>query len=214
MKYFNTLQNFCVRRIVPLAIALVISMSALIVDTSAAELYPNSPVSWGKYSGNKLSIVWNNYNIPNTNALSAQISAGMQYWGSQSNIITTSTTSLNSANLVHVNAVEKWWNANVAEAHIEMTCAFTQIFDTAGTLINGSNVTTTTRSIGSANIYYSPYSVFNNFSAVNYKCLVAHEVGHALGFAHYYTDASIMNDGRLTYTGLQTYDISELNRKY
>lgn len=182
------------------------------LNAMAAELYPGTPVSWGIYAGNNLSIVWHNYNV--TGTLGSCLSGGMQYWTSQTMVTASSTTSFASAKLVHVNASQAWWDAQFNAFEVEEVYAATAIYDTNGVGISASNVASTTRLIGGANIYYSPYSVFGDFTTTNYKSLVAHEIGHALGFGHYEDTPSIMNDGKLSFTSLQTYDINEFNDKY
>lgn len=86
-----------------------------------------------------------------------------------------------------------------------------------GTRITSSNVSSAGGKIRNATIYLTPFwsETYAGCSAVNYRCLIAHEMGHALGFGHYVAGtASIMVQGVKSYTSLQSKDRYDFTAKY
>lgn len=103
------------------------------------------------------------------------------------------------------------------------TAAITFLYDTSGKEIyNDTTAIGTSERISSAHIYFSPlegdYAMFFGGTipsqSSHYKAIVAHEVGHVLGFAHNKNKNSVLLSGQHTITTLGSYDLDNFYYKY
>lgn len=113
-----------------------------------------------------------------------------------------------------------WWNQLWGNSATK-TIGYTELYDTNGTqLLTKSSIQNSTRRIRSATIYFNPTVSSNCYvgmTAQGYRNVIAHELGHALGFAHYNNAASIMKTATMNivgYTSLQPYDKTCFANKY
>lgn len=139
----------------------------------------------------------------------------MSYWNVFSGVTIINAYNSTYGCIAHSIPTITWWEAyfqNDFFALLQNT-GLTFLYDTGNMQVTQANVSLSTGLIKNATIFYSPESIFSDYTAVNYKCLVAHEVGHALGFGHENYD-SIMLQGTKNYQALTNGDISRFNAKY
>ena len=115
------------------------------------------------------------------------------------------------------------WNSKLQAQGYEpgSVAAITYPFDTNGREItNVTSANASTKKIRSARIEVNPVtnaSILSGLTAIGYRAILAHEIGHALGFGHYWSSCTIMYSAVAnikTITSLTSYDISEFTRKY
>lgn len=204
----------------------LILISSIPICASAAELYSSSyPKAWyARTSSNYPYVAHYDSNVFSTYGV--YISGGYSIWnnsGRASNYSISSSSST-SYRIYHMVPTLTWWQ-NILSSNAQFVQAITYPYDTNGTQITSGNYATTTSSIRSATVYYQPtgtgYNSFNNLSNTEKYCVIAHEIGHALGFGHYDgttssgSYASIMNSLQdRSFTALTNYDYACLITKY
>jgi len=141
----------------------------------------------------------------------------MNYWGSLNGVTTINTYNSVDGCMAHAVPTTTWWESYWSDSfdYVYGAAGVTFVTDTGYLQVTESNVSLSTGLIRDAIIYYNPMEgAHYNFTSLNDSCLVAHEVGHALGFGHHTDNPSIMQQGRKSYTGLQTVDVADFNAKY
>ncbi len=203
-------------RRVCLFLLFVIFFAGSTFEVSAVERYASHPLYWQHYSGNSLYIAWFDYNVSNW-LVSSNLSGGHDYWANNSSdvsiICEEQSSSYGNPRIAHATPTSEWWESNVSPfLDVYAAC---EKYDSNGTVITDSNYSGCTNYIRSANIYYTPdESLMSQLNVRNIKCMIAHEIGHALGYGEYNMGDSIMNQGVKTFSGLQQYDLNELERNY
>ncbi len=165
-----------------------------------------------------MTIRWYNYNVSNTN-FTSNFTSALSYWKVFYGVSVTKVTSDSFlVSLIEfVTPTTTWWNSKFNSTVVGVTYPY----DTNGKEINSAaTAQSSTKKIRSALIYFNPdTNAFGywGMTSLAYRNVIAHEVGHALGFGHYNGGASIMNSDISdfeSYTGLQLYDRNEFSRKY
>lgn len=210
-----------------LLVLCILSCSVLPVSVSAVDLYPATPIRWCNWNttNGNVRIYWCNYNIPNNTQYSLlynALSPGIAYWSDVNHLYTncsvTTTKVVSSATytgqVYFILPTESWWDGATG-LYCEDATAYTTIFDTNGTQIDSYSVANSTRKVKVANIYFnSTQNGLSGLTSANLKCTVAHEVGHALGFAHYGDHMSIMYNYTKNHLSLWSDDIDFFTAKY
>lgn len=191
---------------------------------SAEEWYPGHSLNWNYATSTTVTVKWYNDNIDLINsALGKNVNAGLNYWASSFSSFKLSRvyTSSSTAGVVILKLPsQSWWNATAPDDYsAENGTGLTHIFNMNGSRIaNAADAANANGKIRNAIIYFNPNSnaaAYGYFTDVNYRCTIAHELGHALGFGHVTNGTpSIMFQGRKFYTSLQSIDRLNYQYKY
>lgn len=206
-----------------LAVTLVIGFCP---KASAAEYYSEYPIKWNSYTNaspttRSLTFRWYNNNLLNSN-FTSQINSAFGYWKYFYGVTATRVYNTNdlTALIIFSTPTASWWHQLWGNDDTQ-TIGYTEIYDTKGTqLLTKSSIQNSTRRIRSATIHFNPTlssEIYVGMTSQGYRNVIAHELGHALGFAHYDNAASIMNkwtEDIVGYTSLQPYDKTCFANKY
>lgn len=208
----------------------------LTLALAAMLTFSASAATWINKSGNTPVANWTYYNFPTEyQTLQNNLSPGQSYWtsgcgvqfnryyGDYANLLGT------RGGLVHVVPTEEWWYSTWGNdaATARKTYAVTLSADPTGWPVD----IYMNQQIQYSVINYNPLkeaimpvtaSFPEGFSTMNYRCLVAHEFGHSLGFYHPDEDPdisvkpkkSIMYQDKLSYGVLQEHDKERFAAKY
>lgn len=201
---------------------------ALPKTAEAAEFFDPYPLKWSDYSyyandDYSVQLKW----IKNANVTDTKITSNIPYaltiWRSTDHLTTVQTTSstLNKVEFKMPTASEWASMLNVSDTY--STLGHTSIYlYPDGHLFTGyaDSAALSNGLIRNAVIYFNQTSGrFTKYSNVQMRNLIAHEMGHALGFAHpdvspNYDTNSIMLSGISTRVALSGYDLDCFRNKY
>lgn len=214
-----------------LIVIIAFSICLLIIpDARAYELYPGYPKAWSsRTSYNQAALVHYDGNLESVYS-SVSIATAYNRWAvsCSGNVYVTNTVTQNSqypnGRIYYIVPTTNYWEGIVGTANIYWWLGVTLLYDTNGASITLQTASTTTSFIKSANILIQPtyYGTFSSLTTNEKNCVVTHEIGHALGFGHpkdsqgnpLITGYSIMDDGAISYTSIQTLDKNNLIAKY
>lgn len=203
----------------------VVILACSSVNAFAAELFNDEyEYKWGNSSGSSVYIDWFNVNFPTSGRITySDLFSGVWSWISVINSINANNTYTNTTSTGWISfsivTSEAWWNARTG-LWADYTYAFTHPYDENNIVIRDGMVVDpdypATHPMCGQRIMYA--NVFFNydttiFTGVTKSSIVAHEIGHVLGFGHE-TSNSIMEQGTLSYTQIQGTDITNYNDKY
>lgn len=222
-----------IKKRVKILIVLCLSLSmfaGLCSQAQAAEMYPSAPLKWSSYTNaspftRSMTIRWYNYNVINSNWTNQFSSAFSSYWGTRYGVSISRVTSGNdtTALITFVAPAQSVWSSKLKAKGYDpgSVAAITYPFDTNGREISdATSANASTQLIRSARIEVNPVTdapILSGLTATGYRAILAHEIGHALGFGHYWSSPTIMYsavDNIKTITSLTSYDIIEFTRKY
>jgi len=195
----------------------VVILACSSVNAFCVEIYSSIyKLQWNDNGWNTLRIQWYDYNCASANSpIASKLDAGTNFWSSESFVSDVEVPLNTAGSIAHAVPERDWWEEywdNNFAAALE-AAGVTFIFDTNYNMITTDNVAYSTGLIEEAVIYYNPTGVLSVYQG-SLECLVAHEIGHALGFGHHTSNPSIMRQGLKNYTGLQPVDITDLYDKY
>lgn len=189
----------------------------------AAEIYPSAPLKWssyeyerpGKYS---VEVAWYNNNITNTK-FTSNFSYAMSTWKGTGHLTAVKVSSSVGNVLTFSMPTESYWNLNIAKGNSDIV-GYTYLFRSG----DGNQIKSAADAAGAANgtihsaiIFFCPTSgTYNGYSDAMMRNLIAHEMGHALGFGHYGSSASdsIMYRYNSSIYTLTSYDKTCFKNKY
>ena len=219
------------RRFVAVVLTLVLTVMCL-SSASAYELFRDSyAYKWFAATPGNVPISWLSGSIPASGAgvTSSALTSGTTYWRTgtadpdlTAHIHPTTVTLTNLPDygwIIHSIPTQTFWDDYVNCGLGVTTYAFTLPYSTNDVVIIDGGVRGTHpmcgQNIAYAYIYYNPDGA--SFQNVNWVNVVAHEIGHAIGFGHVgknETIASIMKETETNYTAIQDYDIEQVENKY
>ena len=129
----------------------------------------------GKLSGGWPVLEYRN-NISSSHPVYSYVDAGMGYWVS-TGLISATPANILTAKITHKVAGELAWYLKFGSNYYVVT-AYTEA--TSDVVLTPTNAYTASLRITSADIVYNPYA--SSYNAVTAKTIVAHEIGHCLGF--------------------------------
>lgn len=212
-----------------LAFTISAILFGIIHIASAVELYTPAK-SWNtRTNSNQAYLKHYEYSLNNANKPSyvypnASISSGYSKWAVNTSygvrVYNQTIYTMNDPNLiVHMVPTESFWLSLFSTQFTALTTdGWTVNYDTNGTQITESNMSTTTSGIKSSNIFYRPpmsneYVSLSTYTSTEFAALIAHEIGHALGFGHTTSSTSIMYPGTPA-NSLNQNDKTALYTKY
>lgn len=198
----------------------------LVCSVSAAEMY-NPAKKWYSSGNGKAYIKQYEYDLNNNCRPSyvypdASISSGYFLWEANTQIgirvVNESVSTMNvSGRIVHLVPTRSGWDGLWdTDDQRRYYVALTHNCDTNSVQITTLNAGQTTDYIANANIYYqhSDYGNLDYYSTSQFSSLIAHEMGHVLGFGHVDTDTTSIMHPSSAASGLNNNDKSALASKY
>ena len=201
---------------------------ALPKTAEAAEFFDPYPLKWSDYSyysndDYNVQLKWfKNANVTDTK-ITSNIPYALTIWRSTNHLTTVQATSSTLNKVEFKMPTENLWYSMVGETYSHSMLGYTKAY----LYPDGHELTNYVDSAASSNglirnaiIYFNPASGrFNSYSNAQMRNLIAHEMGHALGFAHpdvypNYDTNSIMLSGISTRVALSGYDLNCFRNKY
>jgi len=196
----------------------------IITNIKAYEIYPLYPKAWlSRTSYNQAALVHYYGNLQSTYSdISIATAYGMWSVNCNGNVYVTNTVTNDpnsSCRIYYMVPTQTFWHTvwGCSDAWFN---GYTQWYDSNGIEITSQTASNTTSYIKAANIFIQPpeYDVFADYPTSEKICVVAHEIGHALGFGHtpqnVPTGNTIMDDTATSYTAITALDKSNLIAKY
>ena len=179
---------------------------------------PASAARWSNRSGNNLVINYTSYGITQTSATSAlswNITPGMNYWNSLSRVTCNSISfryelfgSLGA--LIHTTPTVNFWREIADDGIAGYTSVYNQDGIDIGTFMSPDD----SLQIQYAVVYYNPVDdALADYSQTEFRSVVAHETGHAIGLLHQ-PEPAVMESYRPNHSSLQNNDINAFQSLY
>ena len=200
-------------------------------DVRAYEIYPNYPKAWSsRTTYNQAALIHYDGNLESVYS-DVSIATAYNKWAvsCSGNVYVTNTVTQNPQNpsgrIYYLVPTQQYWANKFGEFSGVSVLGYTFLYDTNGIEIHDEQTASTTTSlIKSANLFIQPqsFTAFDDLTVAQKHCVIAHEIGHALGFGHpkdsegheIETHESIMDHEAKDYLGIGPQDCDNLISKY